>query len=248
MPLMDEFKEEREAIKQKGLKEKFAYFFYYYKWHVVAVAVVAAVVISLISHFINRKPWAVYICLINATPGAQSEEYIESFAEYAGIDTDHYEAVFDTSLYIDPNMTDSATANSMQKLAVYIFSADLDVMVSEPAVIERYTNRQTFYDLRDLLNPEQLAFYEPYFYYVDQTVIDAITAADDKGQSYDGGYPDPRQPDAMENPIPVGIYLDDCPQLREHFYFPSEELVLGVFINSSKTETALQFLDFIMQH
>lgn len=248
MPVMDEFKEEREAIKQKGLKEKIAYFFYYYKWHVVAVVAVAAIVVSLISHLLNRKPWAVYICLINSSPYTQSEEYIESFAEYAGIDTDQYELIFDTSLYIDLGGTDSVTASSLQKLAIYISASDLDVMISEPAVIERYTYRQVFYDLRNLLTPEQIAFYEPCFYYVDQAVVDAVSESDDKGQLYDGGYPDPRQPDAMENPIPVGIYLDNCPQLREHFYFPSEELVWGVFINSSKTETALQFLEFIMPH
>lgn len=35
MPVMDEFREEREAMKQKSFKERFLYFCEYYKWHVI---------------------------------------------------------------------------------------------------------------------------------------------------------------------------------------------------------------------
>ena len=34
MAVMDEFKEEREALKRGTPKQKLAYFWYYYKWHV----------------------------------------------------------------------------------------------------------------------------------------------------------------------------------------------------------------------
>ena len=33
MAVMDEFKEEREALKNGTPKQKLAYFWYYYKWH-----------------------------------------------------------------------------------------------------------------------------------------------------------------------------------------------------------------------
>ena len=35
MAVMDEFKEEREALKRGTPKQKLAYFWYYYKWHVI---------------------------------------------------------------------------------------------------------------------------------------------------------------------------------------------------------------------
>lgn len=45
MPVMDEFREEREAMKQKSFKERFSYFCEYYKWHVIGGMALAALAI-----------------------------------------------------------------------------------------------------------------------------------------------------------------------------------------------------------
>lgn len=248
MPVMDEFKEERQALKNKSLKEKLSYFFDYYKWHTVAVIALAAVTVSLVTSFLNYKEWGFYVCLLNTSEFPQAEVYVQNFAEYAGINTDEYELVFDTDMFIDADMTGMETAATLQKLTTYTMAGDVDVMVAGSEFIERYANGQNFRDLRDILTPEQTALYEPYFYYVDQTVVDAVSEANERGQSYDLPYPDPRNPDAMENPIPVGIYLDNCATLKENFYFRSEEMALGVYVNSSRVDTALKFIDYIMQN
>ena len=40
MPVMDEFREERETIKNGTFKQKWQYFCDYYKWHVIIGAFV----------------------------------------------------------------------------------------------------------------------------------------------------------------------------------------------------------------
>ncbi len=245
MPVMDEFREEREALKKKGLKEKISYYAYYYKWHAVAVVALAAVAISLIVNFVNNKDWAFYVCLINTTDFPDAEKYVESFAEYAGIDTDEYELVFDTSMYIDTEEMGMESVSSFQKLAAYTAAGDLDVMIASPQVFQQYANGQTFWDLSRLLSPEQFSRLEPYFYYVDQAVIDAQLQASETGMAYEAEYPDPTRPEAMEQPVPVGIYLKNCKTLKENYYFRDDEVVLGIYVNSSRCETALKFLEFI---
>lgn len=247
MPVMDEFREERQALKNKSLKDKLSYFFDYYKWHTLAVIALVAAAISLVTTFLNHKDWGFYVCLLNTSAFPGEEAYIQSFAEYAGIDTDKYDVVFDTDMFINADMTGRDTAATLQKLTSYTIAGDIDVMIAGSEFIDRYANGQNFHDLRDILTPGQIALCEPYFYYVDQTVADAIDEANKTGQTYEQPYPDPRNPDAMENPIPVGIYLDNCVTLKENFYFRSEEMVLGMYVNSSRTDVALKFIDYVLQ-
>ena len=45
MAVMDEFKEEREALKNGTPRQKLAYFWYYYKWHVIIALVVIIMIV-----------------------------------------------------------------------------------------------------------------------------------------------------------------------------------------------------------
>ena len=67
MAVMDEFKEEREALKNGTPKQKLAYFWYYYKWHVIISIVVIAMVGSFIYQYVNRKDTAFEAVLLYAS-------------------------------------------------------------------------------------------------------------------------------------------------------------------------------------
>lgn len=247
MPVMDEFKKERDELKQKGLKEKLSYYIYYYKWHTLAVIAIIAIVISIISNIVNHKDCAFYAGLINSADTIQSKEYVQSFAEYAGIDTNEYDVFFDTTMSINGDGRDDISISTYQRLTIYTAAGDMDILIAAPEIVERYAYNQFYYDLRDLLTSEEAALCEPYFYYVDQSVISAFLEAQDSGQEYEDVFPDPRHPEEMEDPIPVGLFLDDCNKLKENFFFASEDIVLGVYINSKNVDTAVKFIEFIMQ-
>ena len=57
MPVMDEFREEREAIKNAGFKEKWEYFWEYYKWYVIGGAAIIILLTIFIRDMVNKKDW-----------------------------------------------------------------------------------------------------------------------------------------------------------------------------------------------
>ena len=250
MPVMDEFREEREALKHGTLKQKFRYFLDYYKWYVVAAVAIVGFAASMIYNMVTRKDMAFSVSLINAFDIGSGDEYLASFAEYAGIDTEEFDIMADSSMQIDYTSTDQNTAASIQKLMVLVAAGEIDALLSDEAVIEQYAYSETFYDLRDVLTAEQLDAYGPYLFYMDQAVADAVSEAQ-MDPNYESTAmperPDPRKPEAMEQPVPVGICLGEAQALNETYVFLSGEGILAVPATSPHLETVSQYVDFLLQ-
>lgn len=245
MPLMDEFREEREALKHKPLRERLSYFFYYYKWHLAAVAAGAFLILSLAGQLAGRKDTALYAVLVNGTELAPGAQYSQGFADYLGLDLQESQVIFDASLRINPGGHDQITVASGKKLMVYVASNEADIFISDPATMELYAVNGIFYDLRDFLTEEQTAAYSPCFYYVDQGVMDAMK--DNLDYSYTPGGQDPRDPLTMEDPVPVGIFLDNAAALKESYSFSGGQAVIAVVANTQRPEAARSCLDYILQ-
>lgn len=250
MAVMDEFKEERAALKNAGFKKKLSYFLYYYKWHVIAGVLIAAGIGSIIYEMVTKKEYAFYAVHMNA---AESEtaapEFRQGFLDYAGISSEKYETIFDTTIHIspDPDSMDESTMTSTQKLMVYVAAGEVDVMVSDARSIAQYANSEAFFDMRQLLTQKQLAEYEPFFYYVDMAVIREWNEAKDNMEyDYKPEFPDPSKPQEMKEPVPVGLFIQS-PKLREAYLFREGDLVLGVYRNTKHLETALQYIDYLFE-
>ncbi|MCM1569570.1 MAG: hypothetical protein NC081_09000 [Roseburia sp.] len=246
MPVMDEFKEEREALKNGTFKEKLMYFIYYYKWHVLAVIIIAAIVISLLHAFLSRKDIAFYGVFLNAVETGANPDYSSDFGNAMGIDLEEYDVYFDSTVFIDMTKMDEATVASSQKIMVYLAAGDLDMIVTDTGSLEHYAYLDTLTDLRTLLSPEQTEKYEPYFYYVDKKIVtERAAAVDSMDMEYVPVYPEnPFDPSSMAEPVPVGICMDSCEVLRENYRFKEGNLVFGVFVTSKHTDLALEYLEY----
>ena len=254
MAVMDEFKEERAALKNGTPKEKLTYFWLYYKWYVIVPVCVIIFIASAVHEMTNSKDNVFYAVMLNATQLTSEDTYGNEFAEHIGIDPEKEAVLFDTSIHTIEDSLDQSSYTSVQKLMVYTAASDLDVMVTDIDSFRKYANSETFYDLRNILTEEQIAKYEPYFYYVDQKTIDAIDAAstEDYEKIYEITYPDPTKPEEMETPIPVGIYLDNSTKLRENFYFQGEDgeaehVAIGIYVNTQHLDYALSFLEYVFE-
>lgn len=248
MPVMDEFKEERAALKNGTPKEKFSYFMDYYKWYVIGGMAALVCIIVFVYQIATRKDTAFYAMMLNvsAYDYMDDSENTAAFAEYAGIDTKEYDILYDTTVQIGTAAEDDY--NSSQKLMVYIAAAELDVMVSDADSLVRYAYMDDFYDLRSFLSKEQLAAYADSLYYIDGTVVSEIKAASENNDfDYEPAYGDPRHPEDMEDPIPVGLFLPEDCSLIQDYYFRGEDPCVSVLINTKHKETTLKFLDFVMQ-
>ena len=250
MAVMDEFKEEREALKHGTPKEKLSYFMDYYKWHVIIAALVIIAGIYTIQTILSQKETVLYTCLLN-TIELDASEYNNAFVELLGIDTEKYELFFDTETRIDFSSMDENTMANSQKLIARLAAGELDIMLTDTDSLTNYAYQGYFMTMNELLSHEQYETYKPYFYYIDLAAMEEWEAylSDPNNLHLDHSYsfPDPRKPENMTAPTPVGIFMDDCETLKSCYHFKTDDVVFCVFANSSHTDTALQYLDYLMQ-
>lgn len=244
MPLMDEFREEREEIKHRSFKERMSYFWDYYKWHVIGTAVGILVVASLLHSFLSRKEMAYYSAFINMAQTIYSEDYKKAFAEKAGINLKKQAIYFDSDLRIEFEKMDEMTTASIQKIMVYLAAGDLDSMVGDLDATNRYAYNGVFIDLREFLTEEEFQKYEPYFFYADKKLIDAAAGE----VALDFEFPaTPSDPSGMEEPIPVAIKLDQCPKFRECYAMGTNQYV-AIMINNKHPELNHVFLNYLFEN
>lgn len=251
MAVMDEFKEEREALKNGTPKQKLAYFWYYYKWHVIISVIIIGMLVSFIYQYANRKDTAFNAVLLNASLldqiSSEQPDFLTDFAEKEGIDLNTSDITFDTSIRVVEGSMDEVSVTSTQKLMVYVAANELDSMITDFDSFQKYANSSLFYDLRDILTEEQFQALEPYFYYVDRDVVLAIEAAnDDLNTDYTPEYPDPLHPEEMQDPVPVGICLTGCKDLTDNYYFRGDGIVMGIYANAEHADTAVDLAEYLL--
>lgn len=246
MAVMDEFKSERETIKNAPFKVKAKYFWDYYKWHTIIAVVVIFAICSLIHHYVTYKEIGFHAVIINSTIMYPDEDYVEDFAIQAEINTEEYDVNFDTSMFLHEDFYDESVMATTQKLMVYSAAGDLDVMVCDYDNAERYIYNSAFGDLRSILTEEQIAKLEPYFIYADYAVLEEMDAARESGNMAEGfEYPGTSDPTNMKLPFPVGISLRDCTEFKEHFYSANADVNLLVFMNTKHPDDCVDFIEYV---
>lgn len=249
MPVMDEFREEREALKHGTPKQKLQYFWDYYRWPTIIGICLFCAAVSFIYHLVTAKDTALYGAFLNCYATEESSApLLEEFMELADIDPTKEEILIDTSMMISEDAMDDASYNAVQKMTVLIAASELDMIAGNDFAFERYVYTGSMADLREILSPEQIAAYEPYFYYMDMAVYEKIEEARDNLDDLSGiPYPDPRDPESMEDPVPVGLFLEYTDKLTDRYSFMGESATLGVVANSPRKETAALFIDYLFQ-
>ena len=244
MPPMDEFREERDAIKHGTPKQKYQYFKDYYRTPLIIFLLSAVFAGILIYNFVTRKDSAFYAAMLNSSPYAENEWFIEEYAESAGINLDKYDITFDTNFYFKLNSSDEDSYITTQKHDTYVGAGQLDVMAGAGEEFAYYANSVLFMDLREVLSPEQVERYEPYFYYIDTDLFASQAGVDFNSVDI----PDPKDPHSMTAPVPVAIYIGESGALNRAYYFRNEKdgIALGIYANTSHLDNVLNFIDYVM--
>lgn len=251
MPLMDEFKEERKALKEKSFKEKWDYFWYYYKGHVIG-GLFALIVGSILIHdAVTSKDTAFYAAFLNAFATDRDESFIQDFAESTDINLEKNIVYLDTNMRF--NLTgydDDSMANAEKFLAMYS-AGEIDVLVSDRDMFASYADNGIFRDLRYVLTAEQLERYKEHFFYYDQALLDRkidMEAVIESDIYVPADETDRRSPESMQKPVPVGIFLDDTMKKRLTdigYYADSQELVFTIMGQEKNIGYCRQFLDWL---
>ncbi|HKM33611.1 MAG TPA: hypothetical protein VJY54_02590 [Lachnospiraceae bacterium] len=246
MPLMDEFRKERDQIKKQPLKKKLAYFWTYYKWFVIGGLIAIILIVTTAKAYMDKKEYALYGVMLNGYSLSQEEEPLATgFEEYAGIDTNKYSVSFNSTLTMTDQM-DQSGIGATQFIMVYIAAKDLDVTVMDLKRFGKYANGDTYLDLRELLDADMLDKLSDKLYYVDKSVVEEINSLESSSESTDDVViPDPFQPENMEKPIPVGIDLSECKKFTDAYYYENNEAYFGVIVNTENRDLALKLIQYL---
>lgn len=246
MPVMDEFREEREAMKQKGFWERFKYFVYYYKGWVALAAIILITLTYLIYTFLSRKDNALMGAFINAAPTEYTDMMVDEFMTRYAIDPKEYKIYFDTNMGIELNSYDNGTMASYQKLTVYIAAGDLDFIQGDVSIINQYIYEGHFMNLKDLLPDSLYQQLEPYFLYADRAYIEEVAKKRDEDFQFTPTFPDATKPEDMKDPFPVA--LDISHSLLNGCFVTRDKTPVLVFpLNLSHQDTLINFLTYIYE-
>ncbi len=254
MPVMDEFKEERESIKTARLSAKIRYFWDYYKFHTVAIISVITLIVVLVHDIVTYKEDAFFAAILNSTllDEETKKSFEENFVSYAGIDLEEYNIQFDNTLNLAEDALTELNMSSAQRLLVYTSSGDIDVMLGGSDVFPSQANQGMFYDLREILSTEQIARYESRFYYIDQVYLDLLDEVESESP-FDPSIvvpdsPDPTKPEEMKEPVPVGIFISDSEKLNATYQFNGDYTALGIMVTSPHLETSISFIEYLLDN
>ena len=253
MAAMDEFKKEREAVKNGTLKQKLSYFWDYYKWYVIIPLIIIIAVSTTIYNKVTAPDILLNGILLNCynleTEQDSTSELYQSFYERENINTEESEITLNTTLsYSTDESAASTNYSTLQALMAWTGASTLDFLTGNKEAMTDLSYRGYFVDLREFLTEEQIEQYEPYFLYMDQAVVEKRELAFEKNEDASTiVLPDASNLEDMEEPIPVMIDVSQSEKLAKVYGASAKELTFGVVVNAPNPDMIMTFIDYLME-
>lgn len=231
MPLMDEFKEEREKIKKAPLKAKWKYFCdYYLKWVIgggIAIGILIAVIVTTVTH----KTEMLYVSLINfRTIGFVEQDLEIPFSEAYLEDTKKEEITLDSTCTILGMKAEIAAQSGEQgdyslynyedeqKISMVLVVGQMDLMISGEDVIDKYA-------VSDYLKPLTEVY--------SSTEIKEL---EDKGLL------------KYKDDVPIAVCMDDVKKLTDYYQYigTKGDHLYVAYTYGTHNDLAKKFVAFMM--
>lgn len=228
MAVMDEFREEREAVKHGPLKKRIAWFFDYNKWKILAVVLIAAVAGAFIYQQVTKKDTVLYVAMVNFAADPAAEEEVQEKFESAYLGNPKKERiVLDSDINIALNVEGVRDGlkyrpEDEEKLGALSISGGLDLMITGEDVFRKYATQGYFVPLTDVYG-EDLSGLPGGLSKEDLLTVDGEAAA-----------------------IPV----DSAKVLTKYYYYTGlegQKLYLGFVYGGAHPEYAKEFAAFLFQ-
>lgn len=231
-------------LKGKPLKQKLEHIITYFWLPIAVVLAILIFSVSYIVHVATMKDEALNVICLNALAySEQTQTYMDSFAEAAGIDLEEYAVQLSADLTISHE--DMASSyDSVQILVAQVAAQSVDILAADTQTITRYFYQDFFPDLREVLCAQQQEKYAPYYLYMDLAVLEQVQENFESVPEY----PDPTKPDAMVEPVPVALMLPEKGDFTTLCYlYAADHAAVSVLGNTENLDNALAFLDYIME-
>ncbi len=257
MNINEEKRSQWQALKGMGFKAYWDYFWDYYKIHVIVVVFAIVFIVMLIHDITSNIPYALNGIFINANSLNSPDSIEAEFAEREGINTEEAEVFLDVSTTLSATSTTQNDISSTEKLYAMIAANELDVCLADPQVFDRLASNDVYIDLREYFTEDELNALGDKVYYIDYAEIEAKNNADvdfsdealQKQMEEAANYTfERRDPAGMEDPLPVGIILEDNSLLSDNEFYPGVTPLAGIVISSERGEVAADFIRYLLEH
>ncbi len=265
MPLMDEFKDERESIKNQPFKKKLEYFWTYYKWWVISGVALIVILTSIIVNIVKNKAELVYVAMVDIVenPTGNVDDMITiPFLTENGINTKKNTIKFNTEFMFSqadlnaakssegsPSYANTQGFSERETLAIYIAAGDVDSICGIDFWFDNYAYNDFFMPLADYMTPEEMERYSDNIYYIDGAVRDRYKQARaNEDYEYEEEFPDPDKPEDMENPIAIGIKVESLDLYNKNFLTANgdaKHVVMGIVRNSNNIELTANLIKYL---
>lgn len=222
MSLKGKAGEELKKLKGMSLKDRLWYIWAYYKFHMVVLAF-AVMLLSVIATSVYRQTLTTRLAVAVINNRSLETENMELFeTRLREILSCGKKDILEINngLYLDPGKDASQLGYAtMAKITALVASKALDVVIADKEVIDYYEKSGMFYDLTELLTPEQLA-----------AAGDRLTAS--------------TAPDGSQ--AMISLCVQDT-WLTKEAHIDMEPTYLAVVISSPRTEAAVQLIMSLLQ-
>lgn len=225
MARMDEFREERELMKQRPLPERLAYFWEYNKLNVIIALVAVFSVVSIIYTVVTKEEIILEGVILNRywteMDGMGCDKIKAGYLEHRGLDPEEYTVSFNGSLcFVDDSVAELVyeSTEAVQIITSQCVAATLDFLTGDVDSLRYFDEIEYLADLRNILTEEQINAYADYFVYSEA------------------------------NPsIPVILDVTGSKTLTEEYTRKNQQLGICVIGNAPHIEEIQQFVDYLMQ-
>ena len=247
MTVREALRAQRKAMKDRSLKENIAYLWDYYGMKAILLIIVAIALLSTVVSVVSRKDSGFCGAFFGVVPRQEAEQYLQDFAEAAGIDTGRYSL----SVQVSPDIRLGSTVTEdafqhMQRFSAMVASKTADTFAANQDLFLYYSYAGYTLDLRTVLPPEQLAALSPWLYYIDGEMLAFLESNDDPEFTLDQ-CPDPSKPEDMADPIPVAVSIQATTQaFQDNYPFVTNDVIIGICVSSEHTDHARAFLQYAL--
>ena len=214
----------RERVKNMPPRDRVMWFLDYYKIPLIAVTIGIIIVVSVIRSIVTALPDGFYAEFINARI-LDGSVLMDPFAEYAGIDTSKEICRIDIDPVTNWDANDQASLIVIERTAVRMAAAELDVIAADEEIFMQYAKEGTFADISDLLSANDLERLSPF-------LVEAVPEISEGVYGIPGYY---------------GIRVEGSDVIRDCGAYPEGGAVIGVLVNTTRRDRAVKFIEYLFR-
>lgn len=231
-------------LKGKPFKQKVEHIVTYFWLPIVITLAIVIGLASYIVHIVTAKDTALNVICLNAyADNENARTYINDFATEIGIDLEEYEVHISTDLTLDDQDLASAY-NTAQVIVAQVAAHSVDVLAADLETLTRYFYQEMFWELDQVLTPEQMEKYADYILYADMAVVRKLQEELEEAPVF----PDPTKPEEMAEPFPIAVRVPEDSGFKKNCYtYWKSDVAFGLVATTENMENTLAFLDYIME-